>query len=341
MPITTVEHSEPDSRGTASGSRPAPPRSRLPAVLDWLLCASALRQARAHLAGQQLENAELLRQSRLALEVGDRVLDPVVLPRHGSGAAQAAELFRQALHWALAASTPPNQSTSEQNDTLLAQALADAEQLSSAQRLLSLDEPFVFFAGLGPAEQRKTALFLRQCAVRVLQIQEAPRQAVLRLQALRWVRLSIVPLLALCIGLTVVALLPEKLDLARDKPWTTSSVYVKCEPEKGLCANVRTLIKFHTLADASPWFEIDLGAPTRFSSLTVRNRSDGNGGESERAVPLIVEVSNDHQTYTEVAQRKTNFSVWKPDVGQQEARYVRLRVPRQTYLHLEDIKVHP
>jgi hypothetical protein len=303
-----------------------------------------LRQARAELAASSSADPELSRHSRLALEIGDGVLDPVMLPRHGSGAAQAAELFRQALHWALAAAAPSQESGTEYRSALLEDALKGSKQLEGAaqlaaiQRLLYLGEPFVFFAGLAADEQRKAALLLRESALRVLGHEEAPLRAVRRLQALRWARLSLIPLLALCLGLLALWLKPEAPDLAQGKPWRTSSVYAKCQPERGLCAGIQTRILFHTREDASPWFEYDLGAPTRFSSLTIENRRDGNG---ERALPLIVEVGDDGRTYRELARRTTRFDVWEPDVGAQQARYVRLRVPRRTYLHLEQVEIHP
>jgi hypothetical protein len=131
---------------------------------------------------------------------------------------------------------------------------------------------------------------------------------------------------------------PEKPDLAAGKPWRTSSVFAECKPTEGLCGGVRTLIKFHTKYENNPWFEYDLGAATRFSSMTIRDRADADQG---RAVPLIVEVSDDGQSYREIARRERDFDVWRPTFATQQARFVRLRVPRPTYLHLEEIKVHP
>jgi hypothetical protein len=306
-------------------------------ILDWLSCASDLRRARAARVEPSQEEVERLRSSRLALEVGDKVLNPLSQPRLGSGAAHAAELFRQALHWALSAGSASTTSEAEQEHALQA-ICPDPEQLAALRHLLSLEQPFVFFAGLAEEQQRTTALFLRLCAVRALERQEAPRQAVERLRALRWIRLAIIPLLGMCLALTTLAFLPEKPNLAKDKPWRTSSSAAQCDPKQGMCAGVRTLILFHTNYENNAWFEYDLGAPLRFSSMTIRNRSDG---ESERAVPLIVEVSNDGTTYREVARRNTDFAQWKPDLGPQEARYVRLRVPRPTYFHLEEVKIHP
>jgi hypothetical protein len=127
-------------------------------------------------------------------------------------------------------------------------------------------------------------------------------------------------------------------NLAAGKPWTASSEWAKCHPEDGLCGGIATNIFFSTNSDDNPWFEYDLGAPVRVSSLTIVNREDFG---PERVVPLIVEVSNDRKTYTEVAKRTEVFSTWRPKFRPQTARYVRLRVARVSWLHLEAVEVHP
>ena len=57
-------------------------------------------------------------------------------------------------------------------------------------------------------------------------------------------------------------------------------------------------------------------------------------------VPLIVELSNDRSTWQAVAQRESPFAIWEPSFAPSKARYVRLRVPRVTFLHLEQVKVY-
>jgi hypothetical protein len=58
-------------------------------------------------------------------------------------------------------------------------------------------------------------------------------------------------------------------------------------------------------------------------------------------VPLIVEVSNDDQNFQEVVRRTEIFWTWRPSFPTQHARYLRLRVPRRSILHLEAVNVHP
>ncbi len=130
----------------------------------------------------------------------------------------------------------------------------------------------------------------------------------------------------------------EPADLAKGKPWRTSSSMFTCHPDAIECGGARTTILFHTQEDAEPWFLIDLGAPTAFRSATVVNRRDDG---KERAVPLVLEVSDDEQTWRQVSRRDEVFKVWKPSFDAVTARFVRVRVARRSYLHLEAVRVHP
>ena len=59
----------------------------------------------------------------------------------------------------------------------------------------------------------------------------------------------------------------------------------------------------------------------------------------ENATPLIAEVSNDRVTWTQVARSDRDFGSWKPSFPARTARYVRLRVPRWSVLHLASIAI--
>lgn len=127
-------------------------------------------------------------------------------------------------------------------------------------------------------------------------------------------------------------------DLAEGKPWVASSSWGACDPRIGRCGPLVSRIIFHTLEDESPWYRIDLGQPTRFSGMTIANRTDD---APERAVPLLIEVGDDTVTWKEVARRESMFTIWRPTFDPVTARYVRVRAPRKTWLHLEAAKVHP
>ena len=127
-------------------------------------------------------------------------------------------------------------------------------------------------------------------------------------------------------------------DLAKGKAWRTSSVALECKPKEHKCGNLRTDIFFHTHNEQEPWFEFDLEIPTSFSALTIRNRMDMGVA---RASPMIVEATDDHVTWRELARQSEPFIIWTPSFTPVRARYVRLRVLKKTWLHLEGVEVHP
>lgn len=128
------------------------------------------------------------------------------------------------------------------------------------------------------------------------------------------------------------------VDLAAGKPFSTSSKWAECHPEKYECGGYPTRILFHTNSEPSPWYQVDFGTPTTFSSATVLNRQDM---AMPLAVPLVVEVSDDGKTFREVARRNEVFTSWLATFPPQTARYFRLRVDRLSTLHLESVQVHP
>jgi hypothetical protein len=81
---------------------------------------------------------------------------------------------------------------------------------------------------------------------------------------------------------------------------------------------------------------VDLGDPKRFTRVDVQNRLDCC---RERAIPLVVEVSDDEASWTEVARKDEPFAHWTAHFAMRQARYVRLRVARKSYLHLEAIAI--
>lgn len=159
---------------------------------------------------------------------------------------------------------------------------------------------------------------------------------------LRTVRLITGVIVGMALVVAASALLPKataKPNLLDGKPWRASSRFPGvCDPGKMDCGGARTSIFFHTNADASPWVEFDLGKPETFGSATVVNRHDCC---AERAVPLLLEVSDDRSGWREVARRDETFSTWQVSFAPTTARYVRLRVDRQTFLHLTSVALFP
>jgi hypothetical protein len=149
-----------------------------------------------------------------------------------------------------------------------------------------------------------------------------------RTLAKRWSRL------ALCAGLLVLAVLGGRRlalgpNLLEDRPFRLSSSWSGCSQDAGC----RDLL-FHTDEQYNPWVEFDLGARKSFHRLEVTNRTDCC---SERTVPLVAEISDDAATWTEIGRRDQEFTTWVLTFPPRQARYLRLRIPRNSTFHLKDV----
>jgi hypothetical protein len=180
----------------------------------------------------------------------------------------------------------------------------------------------------------------RQRALELLLRAEEPQRAARQAAALPFRRVVLGAAAALgLLGLGAIGrALLTPIDVARGHPWSASSKLADCHPEVPECNGVRGVrLLFHTLEEESPWFRWDLESEQPVGGLTVVNRQDE---ALERALPLLVELSRDGVIWREVARREERFEVWRPRFEPQPARFVRLRVPRKTFLHLESVAVH-
>ncbi len=90
----------------------------------------------------------------------------------------------------------------------------------------------------------------------------------------------------------------------------------------------------HTRQEMAPWVEIDLGRERDLSEVRIVNRVDCC---AERALPLVVSVRTEKGELHDVARREAAFDTWEARFPTERARYVRLTVPRETILHLQDV----
>ena len=194
---------------------------------------------------------------------------------------------------------------------------------------------------LAHPESREAATLLREAHRLLLAELEAPLTAAREALVRRWAGLGVALLTCAVVTLSLLWLVQwvrEPVDLAKGKTFTLSSKWNDCHPEDNDCGGLPMRVFFHTQEQEQPWFQWDLEKPTTFSGLTVVNRSDS---ALMRAVPLIVEVSDDGEHYREIARRTETFVTWEPRFEPVTARYLRLRVNRFSWLHLEAVKVHP
>jgi hypothetical protein len=299
----------------------------------------------------------LLERARTATELARRTLEPTDRNAVANAEPLACELYRESVYWSLRAhlASTKGQGASEDaaaavptrdletlwaatDQELLLSMVADKAELAELERAL-LHRSFVDFAELRDTEAVLLAKGLRVFAEALVRKLDKTEAALDMLLVERLVRTTLA-LLAVAI-LTVVVLvavvkLERSRDLARDKPWKTSSFALGCTSPAQKCDD-SSFFFFHTSSEPNPWLEIDLGAVQNVSSLKVVNREDCC---NERAVPLAVELSVDHIKWKEVSRRQEPFTTWRPKFAASGARWVRLRALRTTMLHLSEVQVH-
>jgi hypothetical protein len=327
-----------------SADHPAP--SREPKGLkEWIWRGQNLERVRTRMRTRSELERMRLKHARAASELAARALDPVDPLRAGPAPWLALPLYREAAYWALLA----------QNDSLEATDLAaafaatphelllfaaDGEQNLQALKQLLLERKSGDEASEPVASQATDAKLAKGFVEALIRERLRDEQ---ELHVLLWQRGWRVALLLLCLAalLTGTAVAVQRAqqspDLAAGKPWRVSSSEGQCNPAERTCLGGRTAILFHTKHEKNPWYEVDLGRPTTFSAIEVVNRGDCC---PDRAIPLVVEVSNDQKQWKEVIRRPEAFDTWKAKFATQNARYVRVRVARMTALHLERVSVY-
>jgi F5/8 type C domain-containing protein len=307
----------------------------------WSEAAGKKREAAAEPARA---DRELLRRARLALELARRTLSEPV--EHGPAEAVACDLYCQAIYWGLVArrgaSTEPEHSTladelARAEPALLARCAGgeeEAARLSARLEHTAFDE----LARL-PANGRLGLLGeLGPFADALLNERDPERERVWRRRLLWTGGALVLASTALVAAPRVLDRWEQARDLAEDKPWTASSMEAEvCTSPAQRCDESKDYF-FHTQRQKNPWLSIDLEAVQTVSAVRVRNR---RGCCSDRAVPLVVQVSSDNENWTEVARNEEDFSEWKAEFTPVEARWVRLMVPRTSTLHLRRVRVLP
>jgi hypothetical protein len=304
-----------------------------PAVLsrasEWVLRRNALRQARAAVVPRGDRRDRALCQARLLLEVERQVAEPAGRLPPGSRATVRLGLMRDAASWALAAGRPTD--AGEPADLADAWRGADPERLRRAAEGDTSVLERALIDGAGPARLDRTAAEADQARAFVEALvaeMDVPRRRVAIVVANRWLRIGLVALVvvALAWGIHALSLGPN---LLKGKPYRTSTAWTGCSADAGCQA-----LLFHTDPEFNPWVEFDLGAPKKFHRLEVGNRTDCC---SERAVPLVAEISNDRVSWQEIGRRENDFANWTATFPPKTARYLRLRVARHSTLHLKDV----
>ncbi len=354
--MTELDHvagspAEPPPPRVSDATKPAPGEKsagRFGRFLNWFWRGKQLRQLRHDTASRSPEQHALAKQAALLFELGERAVHPSErLPVPGTAA--AVELYRQSAYFAVRALEPeatatapsadsPWQSLSTALQNRLAEAGTSPSELEALVERTTFTEPWSL-----NEEQRSLRAALMSRVARVL-LDEVEWRA--RARDALWIqRLLRIGMLFVLVGGSVglVHYARDRTehadDLAYNKPWRASSTMsgVGCNSPIQKCADSPDFF-FHTLEESAPWVEIDLGRPVRIGTVRIDNRRDCC---FDRATPLLVEVSNDQQTFREVSRRAKSFTSWRATFPPTEARYVRVKSPARTMLHLSQIRVLP
>jgi hypothetical protein len=307
---------------------------------NWIWGVSVVAAARSELARRSDRQQADLTLALTTRHFADRTLYPADPPAHGSPVPVARSLYRDAAFWAVSAllPDPPPADAGDAFDRAPEDVLARAAQTPEQRAALRA----AFVGGSAdwarrPAGEQRAALdvldaFGTAALDEVMRPQRRLRRVVGRRAVVGFAGLVLAVGAALGVSAAV-----QKPSLTAGKPWRTSTVYVECHPREHLCDSKRTDIFFHTLEEDSPWVEFDLLEPTVFRKVVVANRTDCC---PDRAVPLILEVSDDQQHWRALAEQKETFGTWTARFPRERARFIRLRTQRRSLLHLEAVDVY-
>lgn len=135
-------------------------------------------------------------------------------------------------------------------------------------------------------------------------------------------------------------------NVARGKPATQSSTSEFSAPDDAQGAvngRVTGGFGFHTDRQRNPWWQIDLERMTPLKAVVVYNRLDDCAA---RAYPLVIRLGDETGSFRQVhAQNGEPFGGkdGKPleiSLDGATARFVRIELPTEDYLHLDEVEVY-
>lgn len=323
-----------------------PDSSFLARCWEWFWLAGGLRRVKQALPLESGREKQLALCARSCAVLAQRVLS-VEMRAEDQAQASANELYRNAAYYALLALSPHAQpsdrasyagavwdSLPEILPQLPVRPSISSEALEASLRRGSL----LYFAALPTYEQVATGVALRQLVDALLERAELKERGLTAIYLRRvW---HAVALMAVLLALLFIGhrFYEAHSDLAAGKPWRASSAqpeFSGCSSPAQACGQALGSF-FHTTEEENPWLQFDLGALHSVSRVELTNRSDCC---NERAVPLSVEVSTDGNNFVSVARRDAGFVTWDARFPAVKARWVRLRVLKKTYFHLNGVRI--
>jgi hypothetical protein len=345
--------SVPDA-GIDRGVGPVPRNSAPPRVVErrassglfeWFWRGRAIAAVRAR-AGSGTRERELERRARVAAHLAAHAFEPRERFPDGDATFLACALYRESVSWAVRAlagdeslATPDVRALWSAIEPSVLRRVAPDDAAVEALRRSYVETSSADFAELAVDEQARNVERLRALSTALLQQLDVTQRLVDGLWLQRLLRCGLVLLVLLVAGLGYLVADRYGPDFARGKTWRASSDFQTggCKSPEQRCDDSPYYF-FHTRVEPNPWVEIDLGGPKTFTRLRIDNREDCC---YERAVPLVVEVSDDAKRWKQVAWRKQAFTRWNVDLPPTSARFVRIRVKGEGPLHLKGVRVQP
>jgi len=194
-------------------------------------------------------------------------------------------------------------------------------------------------ANLPPAQRKTFAIGLHEFVNAISEPLEFEANRLGRALFARYTRVSLTAVAVLAVIVLIGSWISskfEKPNIALHRPVEVSSQYPGAGEDHALLVDGdRTNLGFHTDCQGG-WVIIDLGAPKKFDRVVVYNRTE----YPERAIPLVMEVSDDHQNFRKIAERKEVFDKWSATGLGTQGRYLKLRNTSANCFHLAEVEVY-
>lgn len=136
------------------------------------------------------------------------------------------------------------------------------------------------------------------------------------------------------------------VNIALNKPATQSSQSEFSRPNDAQGAVngvIRGSYGFHTQRESCPWWQVDLGESLPLEEVIVFNRLDA---ASSRAYSFVLKLANEAGVFREVYSRRgqpfggADGNPARIKLEGAVARFVRLELPNEDYLHLDEVEVY-
>ncbi len=269
-----------------------------------------------------------LTQAKLFAEVARRVDHPLDVLPGGDPTLVSLALWQRAAAWAIAAVRSSGESTEDGRRAareLLERAAGGSELFRSVETVIGETvEPATADPSIALARAQTLARFVERLTDEL----ERPLELAERRRSARALGIAAVALVVvLLVGLAVRSFRPP--NLVPNAAMKLSSQLYECKNAE--CGSAF----FHTANEEKPWVLFDFGKEKRLHSIDVTNRKDCC---YDRAVPLVVETSNDEKSWSAQARTEQPFVTWSAVLAGR-ARFVRLRVDKTSYLHLTSVEI--